>query len=71
MNSKEFLKFQAEQHDLTHQQINLYSRYLKHDPCQGEILYDKETQCRSKLNGIALGVSTATFILKVFSAPWG
>ena len=43
MNSEEFLKFQAEQHDLTHQQINLYSRYLKHDPCQGEILYDKET----------------------------
>ena len=30
MNSEEFLKFQAEQHDLTHQQINLYSRYLNH-----------------------------------------
>ena len=29
MNSDKFLKFQAEQHDLTHQQINLYSHYLK------------------------------------------
>jgi len=42
MNSEEFLKFQAEQHEFMYQQINLYSRYLKHDPCQGEILYDKE-----------------------------
>jgi fatty acid synthase subunit alpha len=35
MNSEEFLKFQAEQHEFAYQQINLYSRYLKHDPCQG------------------------------------
>ena len=42
MNSEEFLKFQAEQHDFAHQQINLYSRYLKRDPRLGEILYDKE-----------------------------
>jgi fatty acid synthase subunit alpha len=26
----------------TYQQINLYSRYLKHDPHQGKILYDTE-----------------------------
>ena len=42
MNSEEFLKFQAEQHEFAQQQINLYSRYLKRDPRQGEILYDKE-----------------------------
>jgi 3-oxoacyl-ACP reductase-like protein len=42
MNSEKFLKFQAEQHEFAHQQINLYSRYLKRDPRQGEILYDKE-----------------------------
>jgi 3-oxoacyl-ACP reductase-like protein len=42
MNSEEFLKFQAEQHGFAYQQINLYSRYLKCDPRQGEILYDKE-----------------------------
>jgi fatty acid synthase subunit alpha len=28
MNSEKFLKFQAEQHEFAHQQINLYSRYL-------------------------------------------
>ncbi len=32
----------TEQHEFVYQQINLYSRYLKRDPCQGEILYDKE-----------------------------
>jgi fatty acid synthase subunit alpha, fungi type len=42
MNSEEFLKFQAEQHEFAYQQINSYSRYLKRDPRQGEILYDKE-----------------------------
>ncbi len=42
VNSKEFLKFQAERHEFVYQQINLYSRYLKRDPCQGEILYNKE-----------------------------
>jgi len=37
MNSEAFLEFQAEQHKLAHQQINLYSRYLKRNPRQGEI----------------------------------
>ena len=58
MNSKEFLKFQAEQHEFTHQQINLYSHYLKRDPRQGEILYDKEkassAQIQTRLDNIAL-----------------
>ena len=58
MNSEEFLKFQAEQHEFAHQQINLYSRYLKRDPRQGEILYDKEkassAQIQARLDSIAL-----------------
>lgn len=57
MNSEEFLKFQAEQHEFAHQQINLYSRYLKRDPRQGEILYDKEkascAQLQVRLDNIA------------------
>ena len=56
MNSKEFLKFRAEQHEFAHQQINLYSRYLKCDPRQGEILYDKEkassAQIQTQLDNI-------------------
>ena len=57
MNSEEFLKFQAEQHEFAHQQINLYSRYLKRDPRLGEILYDKEktnaAQLQARLDSIA------------------
>ncbi|KAF8271214.1 fatty acid synthase [Lactarius quietus] len=49
MNSEEFLKFQAEQHEFAHQQINLYSRYLKRDPRLGEILYDKEKASSAQL----------------------
>src|SRR6267142_610722 len=56
MNSEEFLKFQAEQYEFAHQQINLYSRYLKRDPRQGEILFDKEkatsTQLQARLDSI-------------------
>ena len=56
MNSEEFLKFQAEQYEFAHQQINLYSRYLKRDPRQGEILFDKEkttsAQLQSRLDNI-------------------
>jgi fatty acid synthase subunit alpha, fungi type len=56
LNSEEFLKFQAKQHDFAHQQINLYSRYLKRDPRQGEILYDKEkassVQIQARLDSI-------------------
>ena len=56
MNSEEFLKFQAKQHEFTYQQINLYSRYLKRDPRQGEILYDKEkansSQIQARLDSI-------------------
>ena len=54
MNS-EFLKFQAEQHEFAYQQINLYSRYLRCDPRQSEIHYDKGK------------ASSATLIMKVFS----
>ncbi len=57
MNSEEFLKFQSEQHEFAHQQINLYSRYLKRDPRLGEILYDKEktnsAQLQARLDNIA------------------
>ncbi|KAI0264369.1 fatty acid synthase [Gloeopeniophorella convolvens] len=57
MNSEEFLKFQAEQHDFAHQQINLYSRYLKRDPRLGEILHDKEkansAQIQARLDSIS------------------
>ncbi len=49
MNSEEFLKFQAEQYEFAHQQINLYSRYLKRDPRQGEILFDKEKASSAQL----------------------
>ena len=56
MNSEEFLKFQAEQREFAYQQINLYSRYLKRDPRQGEILYDKEkassVQIQARLDNI-------------------
>jgi len=57
MNSEEFLKFQAEQYEFAHQQINLYSRYLKRDPRQGEILFDKEratsAQLQARLDNIS------------------
>jgi len=49
MNSEEFLKFQAEQYEFAHQQINLYSRYLKCDPHQGKILFDKEKTTSARL----------------------
>ena len=51
INSEEFLKFhwQAEQYEFAHQQINLYSRYLKRDPRQGEILFDKEKASSAQL----------------------
>jgi 3-oxoacyl-ACP reductase-like protein len=49
MNSEEFLKFQTEQHEFAYQQINLYSRYLKRDPRQGKILYDKEKASSSQI----------------------
>ena len=56
MNSEEFLKFQTEQHEFAYQQINLYSRYLKRDPHQGKILYDKEkansSQIQARLDSI-------------------
>jgi fatty acid synthase subunit beta len=45
-----------EQHEFAYQQINLYSRYLKRDPRQGEILYDKEKssslQIQARLDSI-------------------
>jgi len=42
VNSEEFLKFQAERRESAYQQIDLYVRYLKRDPRQGKILYNKE-----------------------------
>jgi len=57
MNSEEFLRFQAEQYEFTHQLINLYSRYLKCDPRQGKILFDKEkttlAQLQARLDNIS------------------
>jgi fatty acid synthase subunit alpha, fungi type len=56
MISEEFLKFQAKQHKFAYQQINLYSRYLKRDPRQGEIRHDKEkassAQIQARLDNI-------------------
>jgi fatty acid synthase subunit alpha len=56
LNSEGFLKFQAEQHEFAYQQIILYSRYLKRDPRQGEMLYDKEkasfAQIQARLDSI-------------------
>jgi fatty acid synthase subunit alpha len=49
INSEEFLKFQADQHQFVGQQIDLYMRYLKRDPRAGELAYDKE-----KANTLAL-----------------
>ncbi|KAF8492449.1 hypothetical protein F5888DRAFT_1891852 [Russula emetica] len=49
MNNEGFLKFQAEQHEFAYQQINLYSCYLKRDPRQGEILYDREKASSSQI----------------------
>jgi fatty acid synthase subunit alpha len=49
MNSEEFLKFQAEQHQFAGQQIELYSRYLKKDSRAGDLKYDVE-----KTNSLAL-----------------
>lgn len=49
MNSEEFLKFQAEQHQFAGQQIELYSRYLKKDSRAGDLKYDAE-----KTNSLAL-----------------
>jgi fatty acid synthase subunit alpha len=49
INSEEFLKFQAEQERFAAQHVELYMRYLKHDPRSGEIAFDKV-----KLNSLAL-----------------
>jgi len=49
MNSEEFLRFQAEQYEFAHQLINLYSHYLKCDPRQGKILFDKEKTTLAQL----------------------
>ncbi|KAM6489047.1 hypothetical protein JOM56_015459 [Amanita muscaria] len=42
INSEEFLKFQAEQHQFAAQHVELYMRYLGRDSRAGEIAYDKE-----------------------------
>ena len=42
MNSEEFLKSQAERHEIAYQH-NLYSRQLKCDPHECEIHFDMET----------------------------
>ncbi|KAG8968299.1 3-oxoacyl-[acyl-carrier-protein] synthase [Tulasnella sp. 419] len=49
MNSEEFLKFQAQQHEFAQQQIELHSRYLGKDTRAGHRLYDEE-----KLNSLTL-----------------
>ena len=69
MNSEEFLKFQAEQHEFGYQQINLYSRYLKRDPVKARYFTTKKrlVHRRYKLDQTASGVSRATLISKVFS----
>ncbi|KIY43927.1 fatty acid synthase [Fistulina hepatica ATCC 64428] len=42
INSKEFIKFQAEQERFAQQHIELYMRYLKRDSRAGELAFDAE-----------------------------
>lgn len=42
MNSEEFLKFKAEQHEFAAHQVELYMRYLGRDSREGGRLYDQE-----------------------------
>ncbi|KAF8638240.1 hypothetical protein AX17_002262 [Amanita inopinata Kibby_2008] len=42
INSEEFLKFQADQHQFAAQHVELYMRYLGRDSRAGELAYDKE-----------------------------
>ena len=42
INSEEFLKFQADQHQFAAQHVELYMRYLGRDSRAGEIAHDKE-----------------------------
>jgi fatty acid synthase subunit beta len=57
INSKEFLKFQAEQEKFAAQNIELYMHYLKRDSRSGKILFDKEkanfAALQAKLDSIA------------------
>ncbi|KAG9047855.1 3-oxoacyl-[acyl-carrier-protein] synthase [Tulasnella sp. UAMH 9824] len=49
MNSEEFLKFQAQQHEFARQQVELYMRYLDQDSRAGHRLHADE-----KASGLAL-----------------
>lgn len=49
MNSEEFLKFKAEQHEFAAHQVELYMRYLGRDSREGGRLYDQE-----KANSLSL-----------------
>lgn len=49
MNSEEFLKFKAEQHEFAAHQVELYMRYLDRDSREGGRLYDQE-----KANSLSL-----------------
>ncbi|TFY80295.1 hypothetical protein EWM64_g3715 [Hericium alpestre] len=57
INSKEFLKFQADQEQFATQHVELYMRYLKRDSCTSEIAHDKEkthaAALQSRLDSIA------------------
>jgi len=69
MNSEEFFKLQAEQHEFAHRWVNLY---LKCDPHQGEIVFDKETKRRPpqrsfKLNWVTSVPNMATLTLMASS----
>jgi hypothetical protein len=59
INSKEFLKFQADQEQFATQCAELYMHYLGCDLCAGEIGFDKEiatnTTLQAKLDSILRG----------------
>jgi hypothetical protein len=68
LNSDQFLKFQAEQHEFAYQQINLYSRYLNRDPVKARYFTTKKRPAHLifKFDWTASGVGMAKPISRVF-----
>ena len=52
INSKEFLKFQADQQKFAAQHVELYMRYLGRDSRAGEAAFDQEKVLQAKLDSI-------------------
>ncbi len=54
IKSEEFVKLQADEHQLAAQHVELYMRYLGRDSRAGEIAFDQE-----KVNSLAFPISTS------------